>query len=72
MTPNREQIKLVITEDMMFRAPLWALLIMALWGTICFAMIWTLLNLVKPSIDRRIEEAKTSTLIISPERRSNN
>lgn len=63
--PNRAQIKLMVTEDMMFRAPLWALLIMALWGTICFVMLWTLLNVIKPSIDRRIEEAKSAALVIN-------
>lgn len=70
--PNRERIKLMITEDMMFRAPLWALLIMSIWGAICFAMLWTLLNVIKPSIDRRIEEAKATALVIDSKSDANN
>lgn len=62
MTPNRAKIKLMITEDMMLRAPLWALLIMALWGAICFTMFWILLNVIKPSIDKRVKEAKSTAL----------
>jgi len=37
---------------------------LALWGAICFAMLWTLLNVIKPFIDRRIEEAKSTALVI--------
>lgn len=64
MEINREQIRLIITGDMMFKAPLWALMIMAVWGAICFLMLWVLLNFIKPSIDRRVEKAKATSVLI--------
>lgn len=63
MEPNKARMQFNITEDIMFRSPLWALLILAIWGAISFVMVWTLLNVIKPSIDQRIEEKRVSVLI---------
>ena len=56
MTPDKAEIKLLVMKDLMFRAPLWALLILALCGSICFVTFWLLLKVVKPSIDKKMEK----------------
>lgn len=63
MEVSKERLKLIVAEDIMLRAPLWALLILSIWGAISFVMIWTLLNVIKPSIDNRLIKKKESTSI---------
>lgn len=57
MELRREQIRFMITKDLMFRGPIWALLILTIWGLITIVMFWVLLNVIKPSIDKRIEDS---------------
>lgn len=68
MTISRAQLKLKITEDLLFRAPLWALIILTIWGGITFAMFWVLINVVKPSIDERIQKKNNTGVLIIKDR----
>jgi len=63
MEVSKERLKLIVAEDMILRAPLWALLILSIWGAISFVMFWTLLNVIKPSIDNKLKKKKENTSI---------
>jgi len=49
-------------EDLVFRSPLWALLILLIYGVIMSGALWFLLGFVKPSIDRRMKENKSAAV----------
>ncbi|MBI2271166.1 MAG: hypothetical protein HYU69_12545 [Bacteroidetes bacterium] len=68
MAISRAQLKLTITEDLLFRAPLWALIILTIWGAITFVMFWVLINVVKPSIDKRIQDKNSTSVSITQDR----
>lgn len=68
MAISSAQLKLTITEDLLFRAPLWALIILTIWGVITFVMFWALINFVKPSIDERIQNKNNSGVLIIKDR----
>ncbi len=53
MKIDRERIKFILASDLILKGPLWALLILAIWGGIAYAVFWVVLNIIKPSIDKR-------------------
>lgn len=55
---SRARIQTIVMTDLMFRSPLWALLILLIYGIIMSGAIWFLLHVVKPSIDRKIEQKR--------------
>ena len=68
MKANNAEIKYLINNDLILKSPLYALLILAIWGTISFVMMWVLLNVIKPSIDSKTKTKKEYTLSIKKER----
>jgi hypothetical protein len=45
----------LIMADLVFRSPLWAMLILLIYGLIMGGAIWFLLRVVKPSVDEKIK-----------------
>jgi len=59
---TRAKIQSIIMEDLVFRSPLWALLILLIYGIIMSGAMWFLLCVVKPSIDKKMQGAKSSQI----------
>lgn len=48
------KIKLMITEDILLRAPLWGLVVLVFLGSIAFGTIWFSLHVIKPFIEQNV------------------
>lgn len=60
---SREKIKLIITEDLMFRSPIWAMALLIIWGAISFFTIWIMLNVIVPSYEKGMKMKKSDKVI---------
>lgn len=56
---SKAKIQSMIMTDLVFRSPLWALLILAIYGVIMGAAMWFLICVVKPSVDRKMHKGRT-------------
>lgn len=53
----------MIMVDLVFRSPLWALLILLIYGIIMSGTIWFLVHVVKPSVDAKIRRKQQSAMV---------
>ena len=60
---SRAKIQSMIMVDLVFRSPLWALLILVIYGIIMSGAIWFLMHIVKPSIDAKIKRKQQSAMV---------
>ena len=45
------RIQLMITEDILLRAPIWALVVIIFLGGISFGTVWFIINIIKPYME---------------------
>jgi hypothetical protein len=60
---SKAKIQSMIMVDLVFRSPLWALLILFIYGIIMSGAIWFLMYVVKPSIDAKMKRKHKSAMV---------
>lgn len=57
---SNARIQSMIMIDLVFRSPLWALLILVIYGIIMSGAMWFLMYVIKPSIDKKMQRKHKS------------
>lgn len=51
---NREKIKYILLTDILFRAPVFGIIVLAALGGLAYLFVWLILNVIEPALKNNI------------------
>jgi len=55
---SRIKVQNIVMEDILFRTPLWGILVAILFGGVAYFMIWFILNIMEPYVKENMNKNK--------------